>query len=184
MNVASLRQRSHLLQWQLSIAWWLLWSLWNRLSTQKSWDRRKKPEIQWWFRGHNKKTLKSSQSFKRIGTSNRKELETNNGFEASWVERWLTIRQWGLFPNGFLENLLQRRSSQQQHLEHGWTPGEGAIQVHKHHVQSSKRYFNCKPKAFNLKMFQILATQATLAVPKYPMWRSYVTQSHCNTSDQ
>lgn len=25
MNVACLRQRSHLLQWQLSIAWWLLW---------------------------------------------------------------------------------------------------------------------------------------------------------------
>ena len=50
--------------------------------------------------------------------------------------------------------------------------------------KSSKRYFNCKPKPFNLKMFQILATQATLAVPKYPMRRSYVTQSHCNTSDQ
>lgn len=64
------------------------------------------------------------------------------------------------------------------------TSSQGAIPVHKHHVESSiKGAENCKPKPFNLKMFQILATQSSLAVPKYPMRRSYVTQSHCDMSD-
>ena len=88
----------------------------------------------------------------------------------------------GSVSQRFLENLLQGRSSQQQHLEHEHQ--QGAIPVHKHHVESSiKGAENCKPKPFNLKMFQILATQSSLAVPKYPMWRSYVTQSHCDMSD-
>lgn len=94
-----------------------------------------------------------------------------------------TIGQWGLFPNVFWK-ISCKEGVANNNTWNMNTSSQGAIPVHKHHVESSiKGAENCKPKPFNLKMFQILATQSSLAVPKYPMRRSYVTQSHCDMSD-